>query len=150
VTTDSAEPAAVQFHQDGAYAWWSPIGMIYFSGPGCTGTPYGSLLEHFNTLPSYLGNWHSAYLGVLYRFGGPVSAYAVQSASSAGTGCSVETGTRNLVTGYAVGALPNAFPFYIREVPPGTPYLPPWAFASIAGGIALSGGALAMRRRRSS
>ncbi len=87
---------------------------------------------------------------MVYSFSGPPATLTYSSEySTVSEVCNLIAGAEpNFYTATEVGTVSTAFPFYINEVPTAVPLLPLWAFGTIAGGIVLSGGAIAMRRRQ--
>ena len=122
---------------------------FYFQTTDCTGTAYTDYQPEVHALPGESGDFYAATsLGEVYRFSGsPQSVTSNSRRRNDGT-CSVSSSTKSQqFAGTEVGTVSTAFPFYVKEVPASAPLLPLWAFGTIAAGIALSGGALAARRR---
>jgi hypothetical protein len=152
VAADSGQAALVAFrqaNQAGPDTWFT-YEDFYFLSTDCTGTTYLPTGSDYWMLPSEGGNRYVAdALGTLYRFSGSPSAVAISSRSNYGTAtCEAASFSASMVDGADIGTLSTAFPFYVKEVPASAPLLPLWAFGTVAGGMVLSGGALAMRRRR--
>ena len=147
----SGEAANLVFYQQiDETDHWGP-GYSEFVSTDCSGTPHArssSLSTHVP--PGTLGNYYQPKGAELYRFSGTASSVTINSIYYQWDGtCNAYNTTGLRHAGVLVGTVSTAFPFYIKEVPASAPLLPLWAFASIAGGIVLSGGgAIVMRGRR--
>ena len=150
VALDSGEAANLIFYQQiDETDHWGP-GYSEFVETDCSGTPYArsSSLSNY-VLPGALGNYYQPKGAELYRFSGTASSVTINSIYYEWDGtCNAHNATGLRHAGVLVDTVSTAFPFYIKEVPASAPLLPLWAFASIAGGIVLSGGgAIVMRGR---
>lgn len=122
--------------------WWS---YLYFELPDCMGLVYPEWLDGPRSDMGY--RYMSGLDSNLYRVDAnvPLAPFSYQSYFDP-TGCQNGSGATNGIVGEFVVSLTSVFPLEYRAAAPSAPLLPPWAYATIAGVLGMTGGWLAKRR----
>ena len=126
---------------------WSDFPNVHFDSPNCAGNAY---LEPSDlNIGSASGYFYVAQGSDVYR--SDLNTAASPTAYSSylhNNGCTNSSGTDDLRPAELVGTISTAYPFHLRAAASSAPAVPPLAYGIIAGVLGMSGGWLAMKRRR--